>query len=71
MLNGAQGDDDEAHGGHFALVTGRIGARGAIGDWIAPAIAAQPFLNLCTTSHLPLPHCFSASTLASRARAWL
>src|SRR5690606_5517842 len=23
MLNGAQGDDDEAHGGHFAMVTGR------------------------------------------------
>ena len=25
MLNGAQGDDDEAHGGHFAMVTGRVG----------------------------------------------
>ena len=35
MLNGAQGDDDEAHGGHFALVTGRVGAGGAMGDWIA------------------------------------
>src|SRR6266536_2614422 len=35
ILNGAQGDDDEAHGGHFALVTGRVGAGGAIGDWIA------------------------------------
>jgi len=35
MLNGAQGDDDEAHGGHFALVTGRIGVGGAIDDWIA------------------------------------
>lgn len=23
MLNGAQGDDDEAHGGHFAIATGR------------------------------------------------
>jgi hypothetical protein len=34
MLNGAQGDDDEAHGGHFAIVTGRIGADGAIGDWL-------------------------------------
>ena len=34
MLNGAQGDDDEAHAGHFALVTGRVGAGGAIGDWI-------------------------------------
>ena len=34
MLNGAQGDDDEAHGGHFAAMTGRVGARGAIDDWL-------------------------------------
>ena len=40
VLNGAQGDDDEAHGGHFALITGRVGTgggtggSGAIGDWI-------------------------------------
>ena len=31
MLNGAQGDDDEAHGGHFAMITGRVGTGGAIG----------------------------------------
>jgi len=35
MLNGAQGDDDEAHGGHFALVTGRVGPEGAMGDLLA------------------------------------
>jgi hypothetical protein len=35
MLNGAQGDDDEAHGGHFAMVTGRVGDGGAIDDWLA------------------------------------
>ena len=35
MLNGAQGDDDEAHGGHFAIVTGRVGPNGAIDDWMA------------------------------------
>jgi hypothetical protein len=41
MLNGAQGDDDEAHAGHFAIVTGRVGAQGdaggpgAINDWLA------------------------------------
>jgi hypothetical protein len=35
LLNGAQGDDDEAHGGHFALVTGRVGADGAMGNWLA------------------------------------
>jgi len=34
MLNGAQGDDDEAHAGHFALITGRVPDDGAIGDWI-------------------------------------
>ncbi len=35
MLNGAQGDDDEAHGGHFAMITGRVGPDGAIGNWLA------------------------------------
>ncbi len=35
LLNGAQGDDDEAHGGHFAVVTGRVGDNGEIGDWLA------------------------------------
>ena len=38
LLNGAQGDDDEAHAGHFALVTGRVGdasAPAAMGDWLA------------------------------------
>jgi hypothetical protein len=37
MLNGAQGDDDEAHGGHFAIVTGRHAAgdpRGEMADWM-------------------------------------
>ncbi|MBI2276337.1 MAG: hypothetical protein HYU74_03180 [Dechloromonas sp.] len=34
MLNGAQGDDDEAHSGHFALMTGYVGEQGAIDDWL-------------------------------------
>ena len=34
MLNGAQGDDDEAHGGHFGLVTGRVGEQGQMHDWL-------------------------------------
>jgi hypothetical protein len=34
VLNGAQGDDDEAHGGHFALLTGVVGEQGAIDDWL-------------------------------------
>ncbi len=34
IVNGAQGDDDEAHGGHFAIATGRIGSDGEIGDWL-------------------------------------
>lgn len=32
MVNGAQGDDDEAWGGHFAIGTGVIGEHGAISD---------------------------------------
>jgi hypothetical protein len=36
MLNGAQGDDDEAHGGHFAIVTGRhaTAGQGGMADWM-------------------------------------
>lgn len=34
MLNGAQGDDDEAHGGHFGLITGRVGEHGEMHDWL-------------------------------------
>lgn len=34
MLNGAQGDDDEAHGGHFALATGLMGEQGRWRDWL-------------------------------------
>ncbi|ADI31005.1 hypothetical protein [Methylotenera versatilis] len=34
MLNGAQGDDDEAHGGHFAVVTGRMEADGNYSRWL-------------------------------------
>jgi hypothetical protein len=34
MVNGAQGDDDEAEGGHFAIVTGRIQRDGQIGEWL-------------------------------------
>lgn len=34
ILNGAQGDDDEAHGGHFGIVTGRVGPHGEWADWI-------------------------------------
>lgn len=34
MLNGAQGDDDEAHGGHFAVVSGQMRADGQMGDWL-------------------------------------
>ncbi|MBX3668439.1 MAG: hypothetical protein KF778_08560 [Rhodocyclaceae bacterium] len=34
MLNGAQGDDDEAHGGHFAIATGRFRADGDWSRWL-------------------------------------
>jgi hypothetical protein len=34
VLSGAQGDDDEAHGGHFAVTTGIVGAGGQWADWM-------------------------------------
>ena len=34
MLNGAQGDDDEARGGHFAVVTGRMDYNGDYSRWL-------------------------------------
>lgn len=41
ILNGAQGDDDESLGGHFAVATGRIGDRGEWSNW-----AVNNFYNL-------------------------
>jgi len=45
MLNGAQGDDDEAHGGHFAVATGRVGADGEYADWLV-----NNYYNLASNS---------------------
>jgi hypothetical protein len=45
VLNGAQGDDDEAHGGHFAVATGRFGPRGEWDDWLV-----NNFYNLDSVS---------------------
>lgn len=45
VLNGAQGDDDEALGGHFAIATGRFGAKGEWGDWVV-----NNFYNLDSVS---------------------
>lgn len=45
VLNGAQGDDDESLGGHFAIATGRIGERGEWADW-----AVNNFYNLDSVS---------------------
>ena len=45
ILNGAQGDDDEAHGGHFAVATGRFGVQGQWYDWLV-----NNFYNLGSVS---------------------
>lgn len=45
MLNGAQGDDDEAFGGHFAIATGVLGPRGEWADWLV-----NNFYNLDSVS---------------------
>jgi hypothetical protein len=45
ILNGAQGDDDEAHGGHFAIATGRIGLEGDMSNWLV-----NNYYNLASNS---------------------
>jgi hypothetical protein len=45
VLNGAQGDDDEAHGGHFAVATGQFGPHGEWDDWLV-----NNFYNLDSVS---------------------
>ena len=45
ILNGAQGDDDEAHGGHFAVATGKISFDGGINNWLV-----NNYYNLASNS---------------------
>jgi hypothetical protein len=45
VLSGAQGDDDEAHGGHFAVATGVVGPGGEWADW-----TVNNFYNLDSVS---------------------
>ena len=45
VLNGAQGDDDESLGGHFAVATGRFGEKGDWSGW-----AVNNFYNLDSVS---------------------
>lgn len=45
MVNGAQGDDDEALAGHFSMFTGRYGAGGSMADWMF-----NNFYDMNTTS---------------------
>ena len=45
ILNGAQGDDDEAYGGHFAVATGRFDQQGGWDNWMV-----NNFYNLGSVS---------------------
>lgn len=45
ILNGAQGDDDEAHGGHFSVATGAFGPKGEWNHWLV-----NNFYNLGSVS---------------------
>jgi hypothetical protein len=55
MVNGAQGDDDEAHGGHFALVTGVVQDDGAIGDWLTNNFYSLDIVSEKGTIAAPVP----------------
>lgn len=45
ILNGAQGDDGEARGGHFAVATGRVGTDGNMSNWLV-----NNYYNLASNS---------------------
>ena len=45
MLNGAQGDDDEALGGHFAFATGWLHADGRIDHWLVTNFYGLGFVS--------------------------
>jgi hypothetical protein len=55
MVNGAQGDDDEAHAGHFALVTGRTQEDGAMGDWLTNNFYSLDTVSEKGTLAAPVP----------------
>ena len=55
ILNGAQGDDDEAHGGHFALVTGFVQDDGSIGDWLTNNFYSLDIVSEKGTIAAPVP----------------
>ncbi|HEX4886113.1 MAG TPA: hypothetical protein VFX05_18365 [Casimicrobiaceae bacterium] len=38
VVNGGQGDDDEAHAGHFSIATGRVADDGAIDAWLVDSL---------------------------------
>lgn len=61
ILSGAQGDDDEAHGGHFALLTGRVGRSGDMHDWLVAnfyALDTESEKGILA-SMLPLENCLA------------
>ncbi|HVF64673.1 MAG TPA: hypothetical protein VNE58_11830 [Casimicrobiaceae bacterium] len=55
ILNGAQGDDDEAHAGHFAIATGRIADDGAIGDWLVASFYSLDIVSEKGIIAAPVP----------------
>jgi hypothetical protein len=55
LVNGAQGDDDEAHAGHFSIATGRIADDGDIGDWLVDSFYALDVVSEKGILAAPVP----------------
>ncbi len=55
VVNGAQGDDDEAWAGHFAIGTGRIGADGGIADLLVDNFYALDIVSEKGILAAPVP----------------
>jgi hypothetical protein len=55
VVNGAQGDDDEAHAGHFSIATGRIAEDGDIASWLVNSIYALDVVSEKGILAAPVP----------------
>lgn len=69
VVNGAQGDDDEAWAGHFAIATGRVSANGSIADLLVNNFYALDFESEKGILAAPVPLDAYLGDL-NRGQAW-
>lgn len=55
VLNGAQGDDDEAHAGHLSIATGRVAGDGSLAAWLVDSFYALDLVSEKGILAAPVP----------------